>query len=129
MSSPTTYIVSQTWDGARCTPEEEIACTLQCTDDTLIFEFQAPFHNDPPPPDSSPQSLWGLWDFEVVELFLVGADGEYLEAEFGPHGHHLLLWLLMLFRAFDLLGNVLDLPLILLLTFSIRFRIILINHV
>ena len=28
-------------------------------------------------------------DYEVVELFLLGADARYLELEFGPHGHSL----------------------------------------
>ena len=91
--SSSKYIISHTWDGNLCTPEEQITCSLSFKDNKLVFEFQAPFHNDPPPPPSSPKSLWGLWDFEVVEIFLVGHDGEYLEAEFGPHGHHLLLWL------------------------------------
>ena len=36
-----------------------------------------------------------LWDFEVVELFVVGPGAEplYTEIELGPHGHHLLLLL------------------------------------
>ena len=30
----------------------------------------------------------GLWDYEVVEVFLLNsATEEYLELEFGPHGY------------------------------------------
>nr|WP_276603414.1 rhomboid family intramembrane serine protease [Nannocystis pusilla] len=35
----------------------------------------------------------GLWNFEVVELFLHAPDDRYLELEFGPHGHSLALQL------------------------------------
>ena len=42
-------------------------------------------------PPNPTGSTWELWNYEVVEIFLVGANGHYLEAEFGPHGHHLLL--------------------------------------
>ena len=37
----------------------------------------------------------GLWDYEVVELFLLNSDTEeYLELEFGPHGHY-LAWVIV----------------------------------
>jgi hypothetical protein len=35
--------------------------------------------------------LDGLWEYEVVELFIAGHNGEYVELELGPHGHSLLL--------------------------------------
>ena len=56
----------------------------------LTVNIDAPFHGDPPP-DHEPGRAWKLWEHEVVELFLVGDDGHYLEAEFGPHGHWLIL--------------------------------------
>ena len=34
-----------------------------------------------------------LWNYEVVEVFLLGADNHYLEIELGPKGHYLLLQL------------------------------------
>lgn len=37
----------------------------------------------------------GLWTFDVVECFLVGADGRYVELELGAGGH----WLLLAFDA------------------------------
>ena len=33
----------------------------------------------------------GLWDFDVVELFLVGPGHQYLEIELGAGGHFLIL--------------------------------------
>jgi|GEM_PF-975399 len=33
----------------------------------------------------------GLWEYDVVEVFLVGADGKYLEVELGAGGHWLVL--------------------------------------
>jgi hypothetical protein len=35
----------------------------------------------------------GLWNHEVVELFIAGAGAAYLEVELGPWGHHLVLQL------------------------------------
>ena len=32
-----------------------------------------------------------LWDYEVVEAFLLGAQDQYLEVEVCPHGQHLVL--------------------------------------
>jgi hypothetical protein len=56
----------------------------------LAVEVEAPFHGDPPP-TAPPGATDRLWEHEVVELFLVGADERYLEVELGPHGHHLVL--------------------------------------
>ncbi len=63
----------------------------------LHIQIDAPFHNDPAP-DHPPGSVDGLWNFEVVELFIAGPpqrDGAipYLEVELGPHGHYLVLQL------------------------------------
>ena len=54
------------------------------------MRVDAPFHGDPAPP-GPPGRRPGLWEFEVVELFLVGSGGRYLELEVGPHGHFLAL--------------------------------------
>lgn len=42
-------------------------------------------------PGPPPGALWALWEHEVVECFIVGAEGHYLELEFGPYGHHLAI--------------------------------------
>ena len=57
---------------------------------SLSIAVNAPFHGDPPPA-SPPGATDRLWEHEVVELFLLGADERYLEVELGPHGHHLVL--------------------------------------
>jgi hypothetical protein len=58
----------------------------------LLVDIDAPFHGDASP-SSAAGPTPGLWDFEVVELFLLGAGDRYLELEFGPHGHWLALQL------------------------------------
>lgn len=53
------------------------------------MKVQARFYDDTRP-DADPGYLMGLWDYEVVELFLLNSQTEeYLELEFGPHGHYL----------------------------------------
>ena len=98
--SAKTCTIEYLWDGTKCLPSERVSLTLTLDQQRqqLVINIDAPFHNDPPPlhndPSSeSPLSFWKLWEYEVVEVFLVGEDGQYLEAEFSPHGHHLLLWL------------------------------------
>ena len=56
----------------------------------LRVDVDAPYWDDPAP-SAAPGSCPGLFEFEVVELFLLGADDRYLEIELGPHGHHLVL--------------------------------------
>ena len=85
------FTISSTWDGIDLSGDEWIRLTLeQGPADTLQLTVDAPFHGDPPPTDA-PGSTWELWEYEVVELFLVRDDGSYLEIEIGPHGHHLVL--------------------------------------
>lgn len=86
---PTLHIAS-TWDGAPAAAHETATVTLRWHEDALHVTVDAPLHGDPPP-DAPPGAVWGLWDHEVVELFVLGADDRYTELELGPHGHHLLL--------------------------------------
>ena len=51
------------------------------------------FWNDPARPEKPAGPLFRLWDYEVVELFLLNDAGLYLEVELGPWGHHLVLLL------------------------------------
>ena len=86
-----TYTVWYTWDGCSIPEEEETHFSLQFLNNgDLQLQIDAPFFNDPPPA-SKPGSCWKLWEYEVVEIFLVGEDGQYTELEFAPHGHYLTL--------------------------------------
>lgn len=84
--------VAATWDGCSLPASEVVDFSVRLLDGELTVAVTAPFYNDPPP--SGPQGeKAGLWEYEVVELFLVGVDGTYLEVELGPHGHYLTLLL------------------------------------
>jgi len=63
---------------------------LDFTGDELLLTVDAPMHGDAPPP-GAPGPTPGLWEHEVVEVFLLGDDDRYLEVELGPAGHHLVL--------------------------------------
>ena len=88
-------------DGSRAPDEASFEMALRWveTDDgstALEWSFVSPFyHNRPPPPrddsDSTGGGYDGLWNYEVCELFILGAEEEYTEIEVGPHGHYLIL--------------------------------------
>lgn len=85
---PTWLRVTQTWDGAPV-PESSwvtVACAAG-PDGDLEITVESPFYDDPPPA-VPPGPTDGLWNYEVVELFLLGREGRYLELELGPRGHH-----------------------------------------
>lgn len=92
MPNPLTLRVASTWCGKDADPVEVVTLTLTPEAGGLALRIDAPFHADPGP-GTPPGPTWGLWSHEVVELFLLGADGRYTEVELGPHGHHLLLML------------------------------------
>ena len=83
------FDVGFTWDGSSVADDERVSVWIDGVHDALVISVDAPFHDDPPPPGTG--SLDGLWDYEVVEVFLVGAGDEYVEIELGPHGHFLVL--------------------------------------
>ena len=56
----------------------------------LQLELQAPWYGNAAPP-LPVGSLWGLWEYEVVEVFIAGHAGQYLEVELNPYGHFLVL--------------------------------------
>jgi len=82
--------VSQTYDGGPVGHLEEVSLRLSGLPESLLLEIEAPFHGDPPP-QTPAGSTPGLWDFEVVELFVCGPSEDYTEIEVGPHGHYLAL--------------------------------------
>lgn len=87
-------VIDHDWRGAPAGTNERVVLTLSRANNDvgcdLLVDIDAPFHGDASP-SSAAGPTQGLWDFEVVELFLLGAGDRYLELEFGPHGHWLAL--------------------------------------
>lgn len=79
------------WDGGALRGDERpVRLSWTLGDHVLDVAIDAPLYDDPAP-QSAPGPTSGLWEFEVVELFLVGPGSRYLELEFGPRGHYLAL--------------------------------------
>ena len=87
-----TLKIGHHWDGAALEERLCAALTLTLSPSHLEVSVDAP-RAFGAPPDAPPGHVWGLWEYEVVELFLLGTDEQYLEVELGPHGHHLILTL------------------------------------
>lgn len=83
-------VIDKTWDGQEVKPDAWIEVILGVRKDNLVVSIDAPYHDDAPPP-YAPGSTPRLWAYEVVELFILGDNAEYIEMEFGPHGHYLVL--------------------------------------
>ena len=94
MLRPVDILIDHDWRGAPARANEGVSIALSrasahATSDLLV-QIDAPFHNDKPPTSAAGPAP-RLWNFEVVELFLLGGGLRYLELEFGPHGHWLAL--------------------------------------
>ncbi len=82
--------VEQTWDGVPVPARERTEVNAHLDARHLHVIIDAPCFGDRPP--LTPAGATDrLWEHEVVELFLVGRDGRYVEVEVGPYGHHLVL--------------------------------------
>jgi len=77
-----------TWTGDPLPPSLHHKWVLRRTEQGLEGRLEAPFHGDPAPSEADAAQLW---NFEVAELFLAGATGQYTELELSPFGLHLLL--------------------------------------
>lgn len=88
------WLIDRDWRGDPAAPSDRVRVSLGRSGTSaaadLLIEIEAPYHADPAPP-GPPGATPELWTFEVVELFLLGAEAHYLELEFGPHGHWLAL--------------------------------------
>ncbi|XP_076995709.1 UPF0462 protein C4orf33 homolog [Tamandua tetradactyla] len=88
------YRIRTTWDSM---PVLHRPVTIAFRPGThgLLMEVNAPFFDDPPaPPGPAGQPFNGLWEYEVVESFLLNSKTkQYLEVELCPHGQHLVLLL------------------------------------
>ncbi len=83
------FELRRTWNDEPLRPDERVRLELRLGP-AIEVEVEASFHGDPPP-SAPPGRCERLWEFEVVELFLLGRDEQYLELELGPHGHFLAL--------------------------------------
>lgn len=88
------YTINKTWDNRTIPSQDHVNIDLLYSED-LTVKVSAPFYSDPELPDMThnPGSFDQLYNFEVVEVFLLGEDDHYLELEFGPKGQYLVLQL------------------------------------
>jgi hypothetical protein len=84
--------IERDWQGLPLAAADKAWIAFEGAGEQLDLSFDAPYFDDPPPPMAAGPAP-GLWDFELIELFIAGPDDEYLELEFGPHGHYLALQL------------------------------------
>jgi hypothetical protein len=85
--------VERRWDGSSVEDARLHArVRLQACADGLAFESSLP-HQPRPRLPSAPRGarVSDLWEYDVVECFVVGRDGRYLELELGAGGHFLAL--------------------------------------
>jgi hypothetical protein len=80
------------WDGAPCANARlHGAVTLSAEDEGLCITASLPQQECPCVPAAPPRTrVANLWEYDVVECFIVGAEG-YLEVELGTAGHFLVL--------------------------------------
>ena len=91
------FTIAQTWEGVLVQPEDRVHVDIAIwNNDRLQIEIIAPFYkkNASPTDEVKLQGqppTWKLWEYDVVEIFFVCSNGNYIETEFGPHGHYLIL--------------------------------------
>jgi hypothetical protein len=78
------------WNGEPCATSRPVDIHLVIKKDSLGIRLISPFYDNPAPPQSENRCK-GLWNYEVVELFVAGPETDYLEIELNPHGHYLVL--------------------------------------
>jgi hypothetical protein len=95
-STTMNFIIRTLWNSTLITDHRLVHLALSSTADknNLLIKIDAPFFGDPAPPSALPGPFPGLWNYEVVELFfLASSTNRYIELEFSPHGHYLVLLL------------------------------------
>ena len=80
------------WDGIPCANTRlHGVVTLDAEDEGLYLTASLPHQECPCVPATPPRTrVANLWEYDVVECFVVGAEG-YLEVELGAGGHFLVL--------------------------------------
>ncbi|KAH9419954.1 hypothetical protein DERP_001787 [Dermatophagoides pteronyssinus] len=94
MSSTYSTRIKTTWNNESIPIEQYISLSMHYSGEDLMILIRAPFYNDPVLPDWSkkPGTFDKLYNYEVVELFLLNSNNEhYLEIELAPRGQYLLL--------------------------------------
>lgn len=81
--------IDRLWDGTSIPDDEVAGIEIDFGGKGAIVRLASPYHDDPAPGDP-PGPTDRLWEYEVVEVFLLGSSG-YLEVELGPHGHYLAI--------------------------------------
>lgn len=84
------WTIERLWNGVPARLDERVQLSFRLESQSLRLQVEAPHHGDPAPA-GPPGAFPGLWDYEVVELFLLAEPDRYLEIELGPHGHHWVL--------------------------------------
>src|SRR3989338_726369 len=82
--------INQHWDGTLLALDDCVPVEVSIRP-TVTVRFNAKFSN-PSIPVAPPGFFDGLWGYDVVEVFVAGSDGRYLEIEVGPGGHWLAYW-------------------------------------
>lgn len=76
------FDITQEWEGTKLSKNEHIEIEIHIENHGLHLKIYAPFHDDPCP--QSPEDVTHLWEFEVVEVFFLGRNNNYLEIEMNP---------------------------------------------
>jgi len=92
MSTPILSVrIEAEWHGGAVGPEHWITIHMLDMEPGIQLRITAPFYGDPAPPTTPVGPTDGLWEFEVVEVFIAGPGEQYLEIELSPTGHYLVL--------------------------------------
>jgi hypothetical protein len=84
--------IRRLWNGAPAAAELRGALELSLEGDALAVRAELRQPGAPRVPAAPPGTrVANLWEYDVVECFLAGAGGRYLEIELGAGGHFLVL--------------------------------------
>lgn len=97
------FTVDRTWQGQALPPSEQTRLTVALEVNHAELEWDAPWPSGVVP-RQMPGKCWGLWEYSVVEFFLVSEAGPYVEFEFGPAWH----WLALYLSGYRVLHSLLD---------------------
>ncbi|ESP03670.1 hypothetical protein LOTGIDRAFT_86010, partial [Lottia gigantea] len=85
--------ITTTWNGGSIDHKPVKIHLTPHKERDLKLTVQAPYFADPAPSGQAGRPFPELWNYEVVELFLMNNKDRYLEIELSPHGQHLVLLL------------------------------------